>query len=83
MGVFYEVPRIDETILFNDIDKKVVSKIVDKRLEELGIPLEKKNRIFIKIVNKVVEEINIGESGARKINAVVDKEIEESKLLSI
>lgn len=75
--------RIDETILFNDIDKKVVSKIVDKRLEELGIPLEKKNRIFIKIVNKVVEEINIGESGARKINAVVDKEIEESKLLSI
>lgn len=75
--------RIDETILFNDIDKKVVSKIVEKRLEELGVSSGKKKILFTKIVDKIIEEINIGESGARKINAVVDKEIEESKLLSI
>lgn len=75
--------RIDEIVLFNDIDKKTIIKIINKRLTELGMSIDDKNDLFTKLVDKVLEEIKIDESGARRIDKIVDKIIEEKDVLTI
>ncbi len=75
--------RIDEVVLFNDIDKKTILKIINRRLSELGVSLNNKSPLYLEIVDKVLAEVKLDESGARRINKVVEKVIEENNLLSI
>lgn len=75
--------RIDEVIMFNDIDKKTIMKIVDNKLTNFGDKILNKNVLSTEIVDKIMNEINIDESGVRKIDKVIDKILEENNLLSI
>ena len=75
--------RVDDVLLFNDMDKKVIRKIVNKKLNDRGEDIQNKQVLSTKIVDKIIEEINIDESGARKIDKIVDKILEENNFLSI
>lgn len=75
--------RVDEVLMFNNIDKKVVLKIVNKKLEEIDIKDKNINVLSTEIVDRIMNEIKIEESGARKIDKIVDKILEENNLLGI
>lgn len=75
--------RIDEILVFNPLDKNIIKKIIYKQLTEY---VDKNNldlKISPEIVNKLVEEVDFEESGARKINRIVEKYIEENKVLQL
>lgn len=75
--------RVDDVFMFNNIDRKVILKIVNKKLKELNIQNREINVLSTEIVNKILSEVNIEESGARKIEKIVDKIVEENNLLGI
>lgn len=75
--------RIDDVLIFNNLDKSVVEKIVRKKLTILGEKCNLKKLLSTKNVNKIVEEIDYEHSGARKINRIVEKNIEEMSFLEI
>lgn len=75
--------RIDDVLVFNNLDKSVVEKIVRKKLTIFGDKRNLKKLLSTKNVNKIVEEIDYEHSGARKINRIVEKNIEEMSFLEI
>lgn len=75
--------RIDEVLVFNNLDKSVIEKIVRKKLTIFGDKRNLKKLLSTKNVNKIVEKIDYEHSGARKINRIVEKNIEEMSFLEI
>lgn len=75
--------RVDEVVLFNDIDEKTLKKIVKNKLTEI---VDKKNiskNISNDIVDKIVSEIDYNISGARKIDKAIDNVLNEVTFLEI
>ncbi len=75
--------RIDEVILFNDIGKDSLAKIVSKKLSEYKFDDEDVGKLSTEIVDKILGEVNVLESGLRKIDKIIEKVLKEKKLLKI
>lgn len=75
--------RVDDVLLFHDIDRKVVMKIINKRIRQFGNKNCDVKSLSTEIVDKVFKEVDIEESGARRIEMAVDKILEEKGLLSM
>lgn len=69
LGVEF-VNRIDKIVYFDDINDKVISKIIKARAEELGFD---KLKISTEFVDKVKGECNYCEFGARHVDKVLNK----------
>ena len=69
LGVEF-VNRIDKIVYFDDINDKVISKIIKARAEELGFDTLK---ISTEFVDKVKGECNYCEFGARHVDKVLNK----------
>lgn len=72
------VNRIDHTCLFNPLDEKILSSIIQKQLKELKDRL-KTNGFNVKIQKDVVKHIGTlakHHQGARNIRSLIQKEIE-------
>lgn len=75
--------RLDDVIVFDSLDKKTIKRIINNRLLKYNKEFDLKNKIPTKVVNKILDEINICESGARKIDKIVEKILKESEILNI
>ena len=75
--------RIDEVLMFNDVDSDCVDKIIRKKLTDIGEKRKIQNIISTEIVEKIKSEINFEESGARKIDKTIEKILEEMDILKI
>ena len=75
--------RIDEIFVFNEFDKRTIEEVVRKKLalvfEERGM----KNKISTEIVNKIIDESDYKICGARKIDKIIDKVLEDIAILEI
>ena len=73
------INRIDEIILFNSLDKKVIQEILDKIIKEIEIRLSNK-RIHLELTEKakdyIIKEAYDERYGARPIKRFVSRNIE-------
>lgn len=83
---YFSIPfinRIDSTILFNNLTKQDIEKIINLKLDKLKNKYKKKN-IVVKIKKEVVEEIvkqsNFSCFGARRIDKVI-KDCVENEII--
>ena len=70
--------RIDDVILFNDLDENDIEKIIKKKLNLLKAYYQKKNVTLSfskKLISEIKEESSFMEYGARKIDKIIDKKI--------
>lgn len=71
------INRIDNTIIFKQMDDKIINDLIRKKLKDLK---NKYNNISLKIDNNVVNEIlklsNYKEFGARKIDKIISDNLE-------
>ena len=74
------INRIDNVVIFNDINEESIDKIIRNKLNVLKNKYSKKN-INIKINKHVIDEIkessNYKEFGARKIDKIIEKNIDD------
>lgn len=74
------INRIDEIIIFNPLDEKVIEKIIEKELDKLSKRVFENqdiNIIFSKEINKYVKEKGYNKIfGARPINRLIKNDIE-------
>ena len=75
--------RIDDVFIFNDIDDLIIEKIIKKKLTDIGENRKIKNFISTEIVEKIKKETNYLTMGARKLDRVVDKVLDELGILSV
>ncbi len=75
--------RIDDVVVFDSLDRKTVKKIINSKLLKYDKEYGLKNKISTKSVNKILSEVDVFESGARKIDKMVEKLIKESEILNI
>lgn len=70
--------RVDNVITFNSLNEDDITKIVNMKLKDLKDKY--KNKINIKLANKVINDIiiktNFKEYGARKVSKVIKDELE-------
>ncbi len=71
LGVEF-VNRIDKVIYFDDIDSNIIVKIISKRVIDLGLEKD----FFPEIVNKIKNECNYKEFGARHVDKVLRKYVD-------
>jgi ATP-dependent Clp protease ATP-binding subunit ClpC len=73
--------RIDKIIVFRPLDKKVISKIVELRLEEFGKMLLENKKIELiydkKVISFIAREVYNPEYGAREIKRYITDKIED------
>ena len=82
LGVEF-VNRVDQILMFNELDEKSVEKIVKKKLTDI-VEKEKCDKfISTDIVNKVMSKIDYKVSGARKIDRIIEEIVEEMAILEI
>lgn len=70
--------RLSATVLFNDMDRKMASLILDKKLRELDKKLESKNitlRISAEAREKMLSEGYSKEYGAREMDRVINSSL--------
>lgn len=73
--------RIDKTIVFNPLDKKVLKSIVTLQLDEFGariLPLGITFSYDAKVVNHIVSETYNPEFGARPVRRYIQDKIEDA-----
>lgn len=74
------INRIDNVVIFNNIDEESIDKIIKNKLSKLKNKYSKK-KINIKINKKVIDEIkescNYQEFGARKVDKIIEKYIDD------
>ena len=75
--------RIDDVVVFDSLSEKTIKKIINKKLLNYDKDNSLKLKVSTEIVNKVLKEVDIFESGARKIDKIVEKIIKESEILNI
>ena len=72
------VNRIDDVIIFNELEEKSIEKIIRKKLNLLKAYYDKRN-VNLSFSNKLIREIrdesNYRVYGARKIDKLIDKKI--------
>ena len=86
---YFSIPfinRIDSTILFNNLSRENIEKIINKKLDNLKNKYKKKN-ISVKINKRVVEELidksNFDSFGARKLDKIIKEGIENQIIESV
>ena len=70
--------RIDDVIVFNNLEEKDILEIIKKKLNLLKDYYSKKDVTLSfskKLINEIKEESNYYEYGARKIDKIIDKKI--------
>ena len=70
--------RIDDVIIFNDLEEKEILEIIRKKLNLLKDYYAKKDvslSFSKKLINEIKDESNYLEYGARKIDKLIDKKI--------
>ena len=70
--------RIDDLIVFNNLEEKDILEIIKKKLNLLKDYYSKKDVTLSfskKLINEIKEESNYYEYGARKIDKIIDKKI--------
>lgn len=72
------INRIDNIIIFNQLEKEHIEKLINKKIE--NIKHKYLNNIELKVdekvIEKIVEETNYKEFGARKIDKIIKEQIE-------
>jgi hypothetical protein len=83
------VNRIDEIVIFNELPKEIIIKIIQQELAILSERMKKKGTILkdpnSDILNKLFELSDVSEYGAREIQRVISKNVSNSlarKMLS-
>ncbi len=76
------VNRIDEILIFNELNAKSVEKIINKKLTKM-LSKYNKNILSTTIVDKIKEECNYQQFGARQIDKAIDKVLDEDAILKI
>lgn len=77
------INRIDRILIFNELNVGDIRKIIKKKLTgfvEKGIISKEKSTI---LADNILKNIDYNVSGARKIDKVIDKTIEENLILNI
>lgn len=69
--------RIDSVIYFKEITKKDIEKIVRNNLKEVLNNIDINKLDYDKIVNKIVDECDYLNYGARKINKIIDSKLDQ------
>jgi len=73
--------RIDKVVVFRPLDKKVISKIVELKLTELGNRLQENKNITLKydkkIISFIAREVYNPEYGAREVKRYITDKIED------
>lgn len=82
LGVEF-INRVDEVFVFNELDRKDIEKIVVKKLTDFVEKNKIASKVSTEIVNKVIENCDYKVSGARKIDRVMAKVVEEMAILEI
>ncbi len=70
------INRIDKVYYFNQLDKEVIHKIVEKKLDMLRNAFAKKDlkvKVSKNIVNKIIELCDYEKFGARRVDKVIDE----------
>lgn len=75
--------RIDDVLMFKEFDRKTIEKIVRKKLTSYGEKMNLKKLLSTKNVDKIIENIDFERNGARKINRIIEKNIEEMSFLEV
>lgn len=72
------INRIDEVIVFNDLDKEDIIKIVNKKIKKLKYKYyDKKITICKNVINDIVNMCNYHEFGARQIDKIIKSHVEK------
>lgn len=69
------VNRIDKIIYFNNMDDKAINKIIKEEIKRLGISM---NEFSSDVMNKIKEECNYKEFGARHVSKVLKNYLNNS-----
>lgn len=75
--------RIGEICIFNELDEEGIKKIIKRKLTDIAEKTGCKNIISTGIVEKIMREIDYKHSGARKIDRIIEKNVEEMTILEI
>ena len=80
------VNRIEKVLVFNKMNRDSIEKIINNRIQQIKEKF-KNNHINIRIkkevIDKIIENSNYIENGARKINKVIDEYIDNIVIDSI
>lgn len=77
------VNRIDEVLVFNDLNKSTIEKIIKNKLTKCVEKEKLEEIISTDIVDKVLKKCDYLVSGARKIDRVIENVLEEETILKI
>jgi ATP-dependent Clp protease ATP-binding subunit ClpA len=73
--------RIDKVVVFRPLDKKVITKIVELKLQELKKRIGENKNIVLnydkKVVNFIAREVYNPEYGAREVKRFITDKIED------
>lgn len=72
------INRVDDIIVFNDLRKEYIEQIIKRKLKLLKDYYAKKEiklSFSKKLIGEIVEESNYNDYGARKIDKIIDKKI--------
>lgn len=69
------INRIDEVVLFNNINEKDIEKIIKDKLTKYVEKFNDKTILSTEFVNKIKAECEYNLFGARRINKVIEKEL--------
>lgn len=75
--------RIDDILLFNELDDETIDKIIYNKLTEIVGKDKFDKKQLTEIVEKAKKEENFSLSGARKIDSAIAKVIEEVGILPV
>ena len=78
------INRIDNIIIFNALDKANIEEIIKAQIDNLKIKYRNiKINISNNVINELIEEAEYNQNGARKINKIINNEIENIIIDSI
>jgi ATP-dependent Clp protease ATP-binding subunit ClpA len=71
--------RIDEIIVFNNLQEKEIKLIINKEIERVAKDLNKKNIELVykdEIINHLYNRIQLQNFGARQVNKTIQRELQ-------
>lgn len=74
--------RIDGVIFFREMNDEIIEKIIRKKLTDIVSKSDTGNVLSTEIVDKIKKECNYLEFGARRVDKIIDKMLEEEKCLN-
>lgn len=83
---YFSIPfinRIDNVIIFNHLNENDIKEIIKREIKKLNEKYKTKIKISSNIINKIIEESEYEEYGARKVLRIITNKIENEIILSL